>query len=235
VDGGWLLIERYLNHRHEGREVFGFFRTLLLDPKDVELAHRLAQEQPYPGNDFFPSLPEVRDVLAAEMPWSRRFQPGSGKQSPDSFPRPTLGRDWQDDSAGVRVGQVAVDFAPELPRASETGLSGAYAVPSAEFAARFSLRQLPGNLDLIGLDGRRASAVFGVGKPWRGHLLFMRRHLVEDYAGDRRIMQVAWGEREVGIDWHSRPDWMNAAHQNYTHIWRRIRLLGDTDTGGTGT
>ncbi|MDU0295233.1 hypothetical protein, partial [Saccharothrix longispora] len=73
VDGGWLLVEGYLDHRHDGRTVFGFFRTLLLKPEDVEPARQLASERRYPGNDFFPPLPTVRDVLAAEMPWSPRF------------------------------------------------------------------------------------------------------------------------------------------------------------------
>ncbi|WP_369244369.1 hypothetical protein [Streptomyces sp. R41] len=71
VDGGWLLVEGYLNHRRDGRTVFGFFRTLLLEPQDTVLAQQLANERPYPGNDFFPSLPTVRDVLAGERPSPR--------------------------------------------------------------------------------------------------------------------------------------------------------------------
>ena len=31
VTGGWLLVEGFLEHRRDGRKVFGFFRTLLLD------------------------------------------------------------------------------------------------------------------------------------------------------------------------------------------------------------
>jgi hypothetical protein len=35
-------------------------------------------------------------------------------------------------------------------------------------------------LDLVGLDGVRASATFRTEEPWRGHLLFVRRDLVVD-------------------------------------------------------
>ncbi|GLW94048.1 hypothetical protein [Actinokineospora globicatena] len=215
VDGGWLLVEGYLDHRHDGRTVFGFFRTLLLKPEDVELARQLASERQYPGNQFFPPLPTVRDVLAAEMPWNPRFEL-TFDDAPGAFPHPTLRDDWQDD--GIGFGQVAVDFSPDST--SEIGLGGGYDVPSFEFAARFGLRQLPGT---VGLDGRRASAVFRADKPWRGHLLYLRRDLVESFAGDRRTMQVAWGEREIAADWPSAPSWMRAVHRSYAHIWRHIR------------
>jgi hypothetical protein len=85
-------------------------------------------------------------------------------------------------------------------------------------------------LDLVSLDGRRACAVLDVERPWRGHLLFIRRDLVEGFADGRRIMQVAWGEREVGLDWRSLlPDWVEAVHDSYAHIWRHIRIAGEAD------
>ncbi|MFC3897179.1 hypothetical protein ACFOWZ_37365 [Lentzea rhizosphaerae] len=222
VDGDWLLVEGYLDHRHDGRTVFGFFRTLLLKPEDVEPARQLASERQYPGNHFFPPLPVVRDVLAAEMPWNPRFELTVDDDDSGAFTHPTLRGDWQGD--GIGFGQVAVDFSPDST--SEIGLGGGYDVPSFEFAARFGLRQLPGTVDLVGLDGRRASAVLRADKPWRGHLLYLRRDLVDSFAGDRRIMQVAWGEREVATDWHSVPSWMRAVHRSYAHIWRHLRTLG---------
>ncbi|MGC7096737.1 hypothetical protein ACPZ19_18850 [Amycolatopsis lurida] len=222
VNGGWLLVEGYLNHSYDGRTVFGFFRTLLLAPEGAESAQQLVSERQYLGNDFLPPLPMVRDVLAAEMPWSPRLKLSLDDDALGAFPYRALRRDWQDD--GIGLDQVAVDFAPD--NTSEIGLGGGYDVPSFEFAARFGLRQLSGTVDLVGLDGRRASAVFRADKPWRGHLLFVRRDLVEDFAGERRIMQVAWGEREVAANWHSIPSWMRAVHRSYAHLWRHIRMLG---------
>ncbi|MGW5132624.1 hypothetical protein [Streptomyces sp. NPDC004135] len=221
VDDGWLLAEGYLSHEHDGRNVFGFFRTLLLAPEDAERAEQFAAEQDYPGNDFFSPLPKTRGVLSTEMPWSFRFDP---TLAPDSVasPQPEMRRHWQDPE-GISFGQVAVEFSSD----SESGstLSGSYDVPSFEFAARFDLRQLPGTLDLVGLDGRRASAVFSMDKPWRGSLLFLRRDLVESFAAGRRIMQVAWGEREVAVDWSAPPSWVREAQRAYTNVWRHVRLL----------
>jgi hypothetical protein len=65
--------------------------------------------------------------------------------------------------------------------------------------------QLPGTLDLVSLDGVRASATFKAEAPWRGHLLFLRRDLVTGNAGGRRIMQDTWGEHEVTVDWNAVP------------------------------
>ncbi|MFM9582504.1 NACHT domain-containing protein [Streptomyces caniscabiei] len=221
VDDGWLLAEGYLAHEHDGRTVFGFFRTLLLAPEDAERARQFATEQAYPGNDFFPSLPRARGVLATEMPWSFRFDPTFTPESAASA-QPEVRRHWQDPE-GISFDQVAVEFSSDSE--SESALGGSYDVPSFEFAARFGLRQLPGTLDLVGLDGRRASAAFSVDKPWRGNLLFLRRDLVESFAAGRRIMQVAWGEREVAVNWHAPPPWVREAQRAYTNVWRHVRLL----------
>ncbi|WP_133305982.1 hypothetical protein [Microbispora triticiradicis] len=224
VTDEWLLVEGFLQHRHDGRKVFGFFRTLLLEPTDVNSALELASRIEYPGNHFFPQLPMIRDVFAGEMPWSPRFKARLDADDNESYSRPALRRDWREE--GIGIGQVAVELATG-ESGSPTELERSYDVPSFEFAARFGLRQLPGTLDLVGMDGTRASAIFRVEEPWRGQLLFLRRDLVVEYAGNRRIMQVAWGEREVTVEWDSVPPWVRAVHETYEHIWRDIRMLNE--------
>ena len=223
LTGRWLLAEGFLEHRRDGREVFGFFRTLLLDPADAAAARDLACGVDYPGNDFFPPLPVTRSVFAGETPWSPRFQvPAAGDDDPDTSWRSALRRAWQED--GIAVGQVAVEL-PAGESDSPAALARSYDVPSPAFADKFGLRQLPGTLDLVGLDGARASVIYRADGSWRGHLLFLRRDLVAGFAGDRRIMQVAWGERAVTVEWGAAPAWMRAVHQGYQHIWREIRVL----------
>ena len=114
----------------------------------------------YLGNDFFPSLPGLRDVFAGEVPWSPRFEVRFDDE--DAFTRPALRRDWRDE--GIAVGQVAVDLG-NGESDSPTTLSRSYDVPSFEFAAQFGLRQMPGTLDLVGLDGSRVSATFRADEP----------------------------------------------------------------------
>ena len=70
VAGGWLLVEGFLKHQREGRFVWAFFRTLLLEPDDLDPALRMIGEHDYLGNDFLPALPSVRGVFAGEAPWS---------------------------------------------------------------------------------------------------------------------------------------------------------------------
>lgn len=218
VAGGWLLVEGYLQHRREGRQVFGFFRTLLLDPADVDPALALIDGQQYLGNHFFPELPRVGGVFAGEIPWSPRFR----LRSDDEAAGPTLRRDGREEGIGFR--QVAVEHSTGYD-GSPTEPTWSYAVPSFAFATQFSLRQLPGTLDLVGLDGIRASATYRANEPWRGHLLYLRRDLVVKFAGDHRIVQVAWGEREVTVDWSSVPAWVDEVRQSHAHVWRDIRLL----------
>ena len=222
VTGGWLLVEGFLEHRCDGRQVFGFFRTLLLEPAEVDPALELVRGIEYPGNDFLPGLPEVRGVFVGETPWSPRFEVRFDDE--DFHSRRALHRDWNDE--GIGLGQVAVELSTGEGE-SPAALERSYDVPSFEFAARFGLRQLPGTLDLVGLNGVRASATFCTEEPWRGRLLFLRRDLVVDFAGDRRIMQVAWGEREVTVDWSAMPPWVDAVRQTYEHVWRDIRLLNE--------
>lgn len=217
---GWLLVEGFLEHRRDGRRVWGFFRTLLLEPPDVDEALQLIAEREYLGNDFLPDLPTVRGVFAGEMPWSQRFKVGYDDE--DSEFRPALRSDWQDD--GIDVGHLGVELATG-EGGSPTALSWSYDVPAFEVAKHLALRQLPGTLDLVGLDGHRASATFRTVPPWRGRLLFMRRELVVAFAEPRRIVQVGWGEREVTVEWGAVPAWVQEVHQQHANLWREVRVL----------
>lgn len=199
--------------------MFGFFRTLLVDPADLDPAVDLVRKEKYPGNDFLPGLPMVRSVFTGEVPWSPRF---AVRSEDDDGSRRALRRAWDDD--GIGLTQVAVELSTGEGD-SPTTLERSYDVPSFEFAARFELRQLPGALDLVSLDGIRASATFRAQDPWEGHLPFLRRDLVTDFAGDRRIVQVAWGERTLTADWNAEPPWARAVYQAYQHIWRDARVL----------
>jgi hypothetical protein len=191
-----------------------------LDPADVDPALEMIRGREYLGNDFLPDPPTVRGVFAGEVPWSPRFE--LRFDDDDSYSRPALRHDWGDE--GIGFGQIAVELSTG-DGGSPTVLTRSYDVPSFQFAARFGLRQLPGVLDLVGLDGVRASATVRSEAPWQGQLLFVRRDLVFNFADDRRIVQVGWGEREVTVDWSSVPAWVREVHQNHENLWRDVRVL----------
>jgi hypothetical protein len=212
-----------LEHRRDGRRVFGFFRTLVLEPGDVAPAMDLINEREYLGNHFFPELAAVRGVFAGEVPWSPRFDV---RNDDDLHSPPALRPDWHDDGIGLE--QIAVELSSG-ERESPTSLSRSYDTPSFKFAARFGLRQLPGSFDLVGFDGIRASATFRAEGPWRGQLLFVRRSLVVDFADERRIVQVGWGERELTVEWNALPAWMRETYQAHGNVWRCVRELAAPD------
>lgn len=222
ADGSWLLIEGFLEHRRDGRRVWGFFHTLLLNSGDVAPALKMIEGRDYLGSAFFPELPTIRDVFAGEMPWSRRFEVRFDEGDDNAYSPRVLRPNWDD--KGIEVGQLAVEFSTD-EGGSQTGLTQSYDVPSFEFASKFGLRQLPGTMDLVSLDGVRASAIFRVQHPWVGHFLFIRRDLVFRFAGDRRILQVGWGERQVTVDWENVPASVSDALVKYQNLWREVRLL----------
>ena len=59
----------------------------------------------------------------------------------------------------------------------------------------------------------------------------IRRDLLAEYAEGRKLIQVAWGERQVDFDWPSMPEWFDDIRQEYANLWRQIELL-DFDTRG---
>lgn len=218
--GPWILVEGFLKHRHEGRRVFGFFRTLLVDDENVEQATAMINNRSYLGNDFLPGCLEHRGIYAGEMPWSSRFSLESGDGLPPNHR--VLQEHWED--PGFDVELVATEYAFEGARTA-TVLSRSYVVPSYEFALHFGLRQLPGTLDLVMLDGTVASLVFRADEPWSGYLLYVRKDLIMSYADRRRILLVAWGEREVTVEWDSPPSWFREVHAADEHLWREVVVL----------
>lgn len=73
AEGPWLLAEGFLERRHAGRRVFGFFRTLIVAPGDLDGVTQMIDHRSYLGNDFLPGCPQHHGIYAGEMPWSRRF------------------------------------------------------------------------------------------------------------------------------------------------------------------
>jgi hypothetical protein len=220
-DGPWVLVAGYLKQedRGLGREVWAFLRSMLVAGEDAESARALLDGSIYLGNHFIPDPPEDHVTYASEMPWSKRF-----------LLRGDLG--WGDPPYMTRLGRFedGPEFTTELVAheyAAETGTVALAAhgcdVPSALFARRFDLRQSPGRLDLVGLDGRPASKTMLAPEGFSGDLLYLREDLLSTYAAGRALVQVVWGERQVTFDWNHRPGWL-ADVAEHAELWRHIEL-----------
>jgi hypothetical protein len=100
-------------------------------------------------------------------------------------------------------------------------------VPSSSVASAFNLRQRPGTLDLVSLDGRPASLTRAGPEGCEGDLLYLRRDLVAAHVNGRRMIQLAWGEREVDFDWRSPPHWLQSVHSEHADLWRLVEEVTD--------
>lgn len=219
--GPWLLVDGFLMHRdrERGREVWGFFRSMLAAAAEGDDLRAILERKPYLGNHFVPEPPMDSQTYAGEMPWSDRFlERGElGYGDPPYVIR--VGR--YDGGREFEVELVAHDYSPEVG-ALESAARGC-SVPSARLARAGDLRASPGRIELVGLDGSRASRTFVAPEGFSGNFLFIREDLVARYADGRALVQVGWGERRILSDWQSRPEWL-AQTAEHADLWRRIEL-----------
>jgi hypothetical protein len=222
--GPWVLVEGYFEHQDAqlGRRVWGFVRGVLADVKDAGPLQDQLQARPYLGNDFVPHSPEDRGSFAGEIPWSSRFETAGDLQRGKPPYIAAVSDRWDKD--GLEIELLGHGYDIEVSRTSTNQASG-YWVPSHNLAARFDLRQRPGKLDLVGLDGRAASVTRAGPPDFNAKLLYVRRDLLAEYAGGRKFVQVAWGEREVEFDWANRPDWLDDSRSEHDDLWRRVRTI----------
>jgi hypothetical protein len=219
--GPWLLVDGFLIHRdrERGREVWGFFRTMLAGAAEADDLRAIFDTKPYLGNHFVPEPPRDSQTYAGEMPWSDRFLKHGdlGYGDPPYVTR--VGRHGGGSEFEVEL--VAHDYSPEVG-ALDSAARGC-SVSSARLARAADLRASPGQLDLVGLDGSLASQSFVAPDGFSGNFLFIREDLIARYADGRALVQVGWGERRVLTDWHSRPKWLSQTAE-HADLWRRVEV-----------
>ena len=152
------------------------------------------------GHKGFPEKPGGRNYFAGEAPWAVPFDSsttdGDGRVTPEVRRLGPL-------EDGPRIEVLAVRFDWERDRLDPDRPRDGM-LPSKPFSRFAGLRKLAATLefvDPVGQPGARCATVRGTG--WSGHLLFVRRDLLEAY-GARRGGEWGWsiwGFREfVGID-----------------------------------
>ena len=220
----WTLVEGYAHHENSvtQREVFGFFRGVLVDPSEAERLKELLEAREYLGNDLIPSAPSNWDTWAGEIPWSANFgwRDGSGEWEVEPYVERVRAGDPEVDIQVEILGheyEVTTDRTP-------TAVASGHWVPSQRFAERFGLRELPRTLDLVELDGSAASMTRRGPTGSAGKFLYLRADLLRKYAGDRKFLQLAWGERQIHLGSYSDPpQWMRDL-PGHANLWRKLRL-----------
>jgi hypothetical protein len=156
------------------------------------------------------------------MPWSARFH-AAGDLENGKAPY-TAEVSERHDERGIEIELLGHGYDIEASR-TITNVASGHWVPSYNVATRFGLRQRPGTLDLVGLDGRAASATLAGPTGFAGKLLYIRRDLLAEYGGDRKLIQLAWGERQVDVDWNRPPKWLTDARSDNVELWRRVDVV----------
>ena len=108
---------------------------------------------------------------------------------------------------------------------------GHFPVPAITIAEAFDLRAVPNSLNWCDSDGRPASLTASAPAAFKwGHLLYLREDLIRRYCDehDYELVWIIWGERTpyVADYLDERPDWLYRAYATYSHIWRRVEILG---------
>ena len=220
-EGPWVLVEGYLKKSNEKRTAFGLLRSLLVGSGDLTDTLSIARDRSLVGADWLPRCPEAPVVFASQMPWHPSFEPTEFEgPAPGRFLLPRT----DDDPSPIELELLAVDYSFGSVR-SGAGLEGSFSVPSHPFASALDLRQLPGTLDLAGLDGRTVSRTLRAPDGWEGNLLYIRRSTLIEYRGaDRRIVLVGWGEKHLIGEEADRAG-LRGIYQALDNVWLEDREL----------
>lgn len=221
--GPWLLVEGFLEHEdaESERRVFGFFRGVLAERSELDALLKELSDHVYLGNDFVPHSPEDIGTFGGEIPWSSGFAAG-GAMEEGAAPYIDFVRDnWNE--KGLPVELVGHSYNFEASRTMTNEATG-YWVPSHNIANALSLRQRPGTLDLVSLDGKSASKTREAPDGFDGRLLYVRQDVLEQYAPGRALVQLAWGERQLNLSWHDQPDWIDDVRRAHADLWRKLRV-----------
>jgi hypothetical protein len=99
-------------------------------------------------------------------------------------------------------------------------------VPSQRLSLHSSLRSLPAGFDQVDVEGRPASMSFTAPDGFDGHLLYVREDVVKAFTGDRTVITIGWGERQVHSAWPEKlPDRLLKVYRAYRNIWRTHRVV----------
>lgn len=101
-------------------------------------------------------------------------------------------------------------------------------VPSQRVSEHSSLHSVAASFNQVDADGDLATMSFSAPPSLGGHLLYIREDVLTAYAGDRAIVTLGWGEREIRVVWPERlPESLLEVYQSNRNIWRTHRIVAE--------
>lgn len=214
--GPWLAVHGFVQVTDKvlGREAWAFLAALLTPrSSSAKLVTALKSSEDLPW--------VVRDVsryhytFAGEFPWHPSFAADYDEEN--AYRRSVqVGR-----GASVEVEILAREYAWESYH-SEINEASNSRIPSRPFSTRFDLRSVPQKFDQCLPDGTYGSITLSGVDGLAGDILYVRKDLLDDYVGDRNIVWVVFGERELSPYPLSPEKWLINAQREQANAWRVV-------------
>ncbi|MET3999980.1 hypothetical protein [Marinobacterium sp. MBR-109] len=199
LTGPWVVLDGFLeqNSHDDDRQIFTFFRGVLVDRGEVDRLCTLFTDLEYPGNSAIPEEPTYYYTYAGEMPLhSIPGQPASDEQEGNGYEYMVSADHWSNNGVAVNIPVQKYNW--ESYHSALNQSSGAK-LPSKRLCEAFSLRYHANQWDLHDTSGV-ASLYREVGKDdshISGSFSYLRSDLLNSYLTEsgQALVWLIWGER----------------------------------------
>ncbi len=222
-DGPWIAVHGYVSaeDRVLGRQVWAFISALVV-PKRSEMplvAALNTGERPWAARD----VPSDHYTFAGEIPWHPSY---AAETVAESGPEAAYRENVRAGTDNVEVEFLAHEYAWEYYH-SEMNRAGGVRVPSRNFSVPFDLRSAPQTFDQYLPDKTKATISLSGVDGLDGDVLYVREDLLRRYAGDRAVVWLVFGERELLPYPASLPQWLVYARQQQAGTWHEVLTEAD--------
>lgn len=227
LTGPWVVLDGFLeqNAPTDDRQVFTFFRGVLVDGGEVERLSTLFTGLEYPGNGAIPEGPNYYYTYAGEMPFSSiPGLPVVDEQEGDRTEYMVSADRWSNN--GVAVDIPVQKYNWESYHSVVNQNSGA-SLPSKLLCEALSLRYRANKWDLHDASGVASlyREVGEYGSQISGSFSYLRRDLLDSYLtqSGKALVWLMWGER----GFHHRSAEAHNLHKYYAdhqHIHKRTHV-----------
>lgn len=221
MTGPWVVLNGFLeqNAPADDRQVFTFFRGVLVDSGEVDRLCTLFTGLEYPGNGAIPEEPGYYYTYAGEMPFSSiPGMPAADEHEGDRADYMVSTERWSNNGVAV---DIPVQKYHWEGYHSEVNQSSGACLPSKLICEALNLRYRANKWDLYDAAGV-ASLYRSVGEydsQISGYFCYLRRDLLDSYLtqSGKTLVWLMWGER----GFHHRstePQNLQECYANHQHI-----------------
>jgi hypothetical protein len=222
--GPWVAVQGFVQaaDRALGREVWAYLSALIIANQDAPklvTALKTATEHPWDVRE----VPSDYYTFAGEIPWHSMF---AAEALAYTDRQHIYRQTFREGRGTLEVELLAHNYAWESHH-STLNRAGGTRVPSRIFSEQFDLRSIPQSFDQVLPNGTRASITLKGVDGLEGDVLYLRQELLRQYVGDRTIVWLAFGRRELWPYPPSPPKWLESIERSHANEWRVVLTGAD--------